>query len=76
MAFSIRLSEEEKRLAESYAKIHSLSLGEKLSKGRYLRKLKMNTTSLFPMKRIPNMSIAAKRVLLLPNFGMSAVYDV
>ena len=28
MAFSIRLTEEEKRLAESYAGIHSLSLGE------------------------------------------------
>ena len=28
MAFSIRLSDEEKRLADSYAKIHSLSLGE------------------------------------------------
>lgn len=28
MAFSIRLTEEEKLLADSYAKIHSLSLGE------------------------------------------------
>ena len=28
MAFSIRLSEEEKNLADSYAKLHSLSLGE------------------------------------------------
>ncbi len=28
MAFSIRLTEEEKRLADSYAKLHSLSLGE------------------------------------------------
>lgn len=28
MAFSIRLSAEEKNLAESYAKIHSISLGE------------------------------------------------
>lgn len=28
MAFSIRLTEEEKQLADSYAKIHSLSLGE------------------------------------------------
>lgn len=28
MAFSIRLTEEEKRLADSYAKIHSMSLGE------------------------------------------------
>ena len=28
MAFSIRLTEEEKRLADSYAKIHSMSIGE------------------------------------------------
>lgn len=28
MAFSIRLTEEEKNLANSYAKLHSLSLGE------------------------------------------------
>ncbi len=28
MAFSIRLTEEEKKLASSYAKVHSLSLGE------------------------------------------------
>lgn len=28
MAFSIRLTEEEKKLADSYAKLHSLSLGE------------------------------------------------
>lgn len=28
MSFSIRLSEEERTLAESYAKLHSISLGE------------------------------------------------
>lgn len=28
MAFSIRLTDEEKKLAESYSKLHSLSLGE------------------------------------------------
>ena len=28
MAFSIRLTEEEKKLANSYAKLHSISLGE------------------------------------------------
>lgn len=28
MAFSIRLTEEERKLADSYAKIHSISLGE------------------------------------------------
>ena len=28
MAFSIRLSEEEKKLADSYARLHSMSTGE------------------------------------------------
>ena len=28
MAFSIRLSEEEKKLADSYARLHSMSMGE------------------------------------------------
>lgn len=28
MAFSIRLTEEEKKLADSYARIHSISIGE------------------------------------------------
>ena len=37
MAFSIRLSEEEKRLADSYAKIHSLSLGEAFKKALFER---------------------------------------
>ena len=32
MTFSIRLTEEEKSLAESYAKIHSMSLGEAFKK--------------------------------------------
>ena len=37
MAFSIRLSEEEKRLADSYAKIHSLSLGEAFKRALFER---------------------------------------
>lgn len=35
MAFSIRLTEEEKLLADSYAKIHSLSLGEAFKKALF-----------------------------------------
>lgn len=37
MAFSIRLSEEEKRLADSYAKNHSLSLGEAFKRALFER---------------------------------------
>lgn len=35
MAFSIRLSEEEKGLVDSYAKLHSLSLGEAFKKALF-----------------------------------------
>ena len=35
MAFSIRLTEEEKRLATSYAKLNSLSLGEAFKKALF-----------------------------------------
>ncbi|MCR5203257.1 MAG: DUF6290 family protein [Lachnospiraceae bacterium] len=37
MAFSIRLTDEEKALAESYAKIHSISLGEAFKKALFER---------------------------------------
>lgn len=35
MSFSIRLSAEERKLAESYAKLHSLSLGEAFKKALF-----------------------------------------
>ncbi len=35
MSFSIRLTTEEKALAESYAKLHSLSLGEAFKKALF-----------------------------------------
>ena len=35
MSFSIRLSKEEKNLAESYAKIHSISVGEAFKKALF-----------------------------------------
>lgn len=35
MAFSIRLTEEERKLAESYAKIHAISIGEAFKKSLF-----------------------------------------
>lgn len=35
MAFSIRLTEEERLVAESYAKLHSLSVGEAFKKALF-----------------------------------------
>ena len=37
MAFSIRLTAEEKQLAKSYAKLHSMSLGEAFKKALFER---------------------------------------
>lgn len=37
MVFSIRLTEEEKSLAESYAKIHAMSLGEAFKRALFER---------------------------------------
>lgn len=37
MSFSIRLTEEEKRLAESYAKLQGMSLGETFKKALFER---------------------------------------
>lgn len=37
MSFSIRLTKEEKSLADSYAKLHSLSLGEAFKKALFER---------------------------------------
>lgn len=37
MAFSIRLTEEEKNLAESYARLHSVSLGEAFKRALFER---------------------------------------
>ncbi len=37
MAFSIRLSEDERFLAESYAKLHSMSLGEMFKRALFER---------------------------------------
>ena len=37
MAFSIRMNEEEKVLAESYAKLHAMSLGEAFKRALFER---------------------------------------
>ena len=37
MAFSIRLSEEERKLADSYARLHSMSVGEAFKKALFER---------------------------------------
>ena len=52
MSFSIRLTPEEKILAESYAKLHSLSLGEAFKKALFERiEDEYDITAAKPLKR-------------------------
>ncbi len=50
MAFSIRLTDEEKKLADSYAKLRAMSVGEAFKRALF-EKLKMNT--MLPSRRKP-----------------------
>ena len=68
MSFSIRLTTEEKSLAESYAKLHSMSVGEAFKK-LSLKKLKMNMILLLLILPMMNTSEMVKRVSLFPNSG-------
>lgn len=43
MSFSIRLSEDERRLADDYAKMHAMTLSEAFKK-HFLKELRMNMT--------------------------------
>lgn len=75
MSFSIRLTAEEKKLADSYAKLHAISLGEAF-KELYSKKLKTNTISPLLMKHITNISGTAGKVDRLMSFGESLIYEI
>ncbi len=44
MAFSIRLTEQEKKIVDSYARLHSISLGEAFKQALFEKKSKKNMT--------------------------------
>ena len=75
MAFSIRLTEQEKKLAESYAKLHSLSLGEAFKK-RCSIKLTRNLMLPYTMKLIKNTRRAERKAVLLMSCGRNSIYEV
>ena len=75
MAFSIRLTENEKELANSYAKLHSLSLGEAFKKA-LLKKLRMNTILQLLKMLIKTMLPAERKVDLSKTYGKSVVFNV
>ena len=54
MAFSIRLTEQEKKIADSYARLHSISLGEAFKQALFEKKSKKNMTLPFLMTLMMN----------------------
>ena len=75
MSFSIRLSEEERNLAESYARMHSMSVGDAFKKA-FLSALRMSTMWRFIGRRMMSMYAAARRVGRLRRFLRSQMCDV
>lgn len=53
MAFSIRLTEQEKKIVDSYARLHSISLGEAFKQALF-EKSKKNMTLPFLMTLMMN----------------------
>ena len=64
MSFSIRLTGEEKALAESYAKLHSVSLGEAFKRALFERMILQ-----LQVKHIRNMWIVVINQDRLKNYG-------
>lgn len=60
MAFSIRLTEQEKKIVDSYARLHSISLGEAFKQALF-EKSKKNMTLPFLMTLMMNTKRAVKK---------------
>lgn len=60
MVFSIRLTAQEKKIVESYARMHSISLVEAF-KQDYLKKLKISMIILYVKKHSKNMKRVEER---------------
>ncbi len=76
MAFSIRLTHEDKKLADSYAKLHSISLGEAFKKALFekiedsMKKSKMNMTFLLGILNVKNTK-KRESINQYKNYGMN-----
>ena len=63
-----------KRLVESYARLHDLTLEEALKK--YFEKLKMSLIWLLVKRCMMSILKMARRVILFLNFGMNLIYEL
>ena len=75
MSFSIRLTPEEKSLAESYAKLRPY-LWEKPSRKHCSNKSRKNTTLPLPKMLTKNTSETARKAVLFRNCGRTWTYDL
>lgn len=75
MAFSIRLTEQEKKIVDSYARLHSISLGELLNR-LCLKKSKKNMTLPFLMTLMMNTKRAVKKADQSLIFGRNLTYEL
>ena len=64
-----------KRLVESYARLHDLTLEEALKKA-ILKKLKMSLIWLLVKRCMMSILKMARRVILFLNFGMNLIYEL
>lgn len=76
MAFSIRLTEQEKKIADSYARLHSISLSERLLNRLCLKKSKKNMTLPFLMTLMMNTKRAVKKADQSLIFGRNLTYEL
>lgn len=75
MAFSIRLTEQEKKIADSYARLHSISLGEAFKQALF-EKSKKNMTLPFLMTLMMNTKRAVKKADQSLIFGRNLTYEL
>ena len=74
MAFSIRLTEEERNLADSYAKLHSMSMGEAFKRALFERI--EDEYDVAVARHTMNTSKAAKRAARSANSGKTSIYEL
>lgn len=75
MAFSIRLTEQEKKIVDSYARLHSISLGEAFKQALF-EKSKKSMTLPFLMTLMMNTKRAVKKADQSLIFGRNLTYEL
>lgn len=75
MAFSIRLTDEERKLADSYAKLHSISIGEAFKKALF-EKIEDEYDIAIANEAYDEYLKEGKKVHLLKNCGRTLIYEI